>query len=351
MTALSPGSLRSDSSPYSVGASRVEHSASRDVLIDRFGRRIDHLRLSVTDACDMRCCYCRPQSEGSARLPGHLTDEQRVELVTFLHARFGLSQIRLTGGEPLIYDGLIDLIQAIKRGLPSVSLALTTNARRLARFAGALRDVGIERINVSLDSINPKTFRAMTGVALGPVLEGLEAARAVGFPPARINSVVLRGMNDHELVALAAWGMERGHEVRFLEAMPIGPATDLNRRCFVSATEIRTALSSAFTLTPVPSPRGATATRYLAGGLGLSGVLGVIAPVTEPFCGSCRRGRVTADGKFFPCLLQDHHVDLRPAWRNADFDAARADALIRSAVQAKNEQGTIQPAAMIQLGG
>lgn len=337
---------RRSPSPHGVHSARTPSS-----LIDRFGRRIDHLRLSVTDACDLRCTYCRPRTDGEARLPDHLTDDQRIELVVFLRARFGLSQVRLTGGEALIYNGLIGLIERLRARVPDVTLALTTNGRRLAEQAEALRQAGISRINVSLDSVNETTYRSITGADVRHVIAGLAAAVNAGFPPPRINAVVIRNVNDAEVVPLARWAMERGYELRFLEAMPIGPAADVNRRAFVSAREIRRRLADAFDLTALPVAPGATSTRYAAVGQGVNGVVGTIAPVTEAFCGSCRRIRLTAQGLFFPCLLQPHHTDLRPAWRDAKLDHAVVEAMILSAVKQKEEQGSVQPTAMIQLGG
>ncbi len=329
---------------------RSPQSATRP-LVDRFDRRIDHLRLSVTDACDLRCCYCRPRTDGAVRLPDHLSDDQRVEFVHFLRTRFGLAQVRLTGGEALIYDGLLGLVERLKERVPDVTLALTTNGRRLAAQAAALRRAGIDRLNVSLDSINEDTYHAMTGVDLRHVLAGLDAAARAGFPPPRINSVVLRAMNDSEVVSLARWAIRRGCELRFLEAMPIGPAAEVNRRGFVSADEIRTRLAAAFTLTRIPTEPGATATRFQAVAGDMRGVIGTIAPITEPFCGSCRRIRLTAQGLFFPCLLQPHHVDLRPAWRDNELDRTLIESMILSAVARKARQGNVQPTAMIQLGG
>jgi cyclic pyranopterin phosphate synthase len=184
------------------------------------------------------------------------------------------------------------------------------------------------------------------------VLEGIDAAIADGFPPPKLNSVVLRGENDDEMAGLASWAFERACEMRFLEAMPIGPAAEVNRRLFVSADEVHARLARVFDLTPIGMEFGGTSLRFRCVGPSGSGVVGLIAPVTKPFCGSCGRVRLTADGKLYPCLLDERFADLLPAWVDDTFDAQLADTLIRAAVHGKSLQGPIrQSMAMVALGG
>ncbi len=322
-------------------------------LIDACNRRIDHLRLSVTSSCDLRCAYCRPAHERHRESPhADWSDTQRFDLVQFLHDRFMLRQLRLTGGEPLLHRTLAKFIRGVRQAMPHLEIAMTTNGRHLVQFAHELRSAGLERLNVSLDTLDGERYRRLTGGELRPVLDGLDAAAEAGFPPPRINAVVLRGINDHDLAEMAQWAMQRSCEIRFLEAMPIGPAAAFNREHFVPAYCIRETLKSAFELNPLPGSPGQTATRYEAVGAHGRGVVGIIAPVSESFCGQCRRIRVTANGRLFPCLLDSRSVDLSPAWRGNAFNPDEAESLIHSAVGGKKPSGPMrQSAAMITLGG
>lgn len=321
-------------------------------LIDRHGRRIDHLRLSVTAACDLRCLYCRPPGNPDAGPCGAaLTDAQRVELVRFLVERYGLRQVRITGGEPLVYPRVVSLVESLREAVPDISLAMTTNGRLLSDNCRELRRAGLDRLNVSLDSLDPERYRHLTGGRVEDVMRGLDAAVQAAFPPPKINTVVLRDVNDREVIHLARWAIARGSEIRFLEAMPIGPARAFNERVFVSAAEIRRTLTGAFDLMPRQPAPGETARCFTATSGGLSGIIGTIAPVTEPFCGSCRRIRVTVDGRLFACLLDDAFIDLKPAWPAGRFDPAQAMTLLQSAAAAKPPRGREQSAAMVRLGG
>lgn len=321
-------------------------------LIDGCGRVIDHLRLSVTSSCNLRCSYCRPAG-ATTSAPRHatLTDRQRLDLVRFLHGRYGLGQLRITGGEPLLHRTLIPLVESVRSALPSLEIAMTTNGQRLAQSARDLRSAGLDRLNISLDTLSPQRYRELTGGELQPVLEGLHAALAEGFS-SKINVVVLRGVNDDEMLELVFWAFRLGLEIRFLEAMPIGPAAEFNRVHYVSGPEIRKTLETAFRLRPLPRHPGETAARFTAENEVCSGSLGIIAPLSESFCGQCRRLRVTADGKLFPCLLDSRHVDLSPCWRGGTFSARNANHLILHAVSKKQRVGPLrQDTAMVSLGG
>jgi cyclic pyranopterin phosphate synthase len=272
--------------------------------------------------------------------------------VRYLHERYGLSQVRVTGGEPLLYPRLLELIASLRAIGHKLGLAMTTNAQGLADRATSLRGAGLDRLNISIDTLDPDRYWTMTGGELLPVLEGIEAAIAAGFPPPKLNSVVLRGENDDEMADLAAWAFERGCEMRFLEAMPIGPAAELNRRLFVSADEIYARLETEFDVTPIGLEFGATSLRFRCSGARGSGIIGLVAPMTKPFCGSCGRVRLTVGGKLYPCLLDEKFADLRPAWAHDHFDAVLADSLIRAVVRDKRAQGPQrQTTAMVSLGG
>lgn len=320
-------------------------------LVDACGRTIDHLRVSVTSACELRCIYCRPQVR-IAHEDQELSDQQRLELIRFLHERYGLAQVRITGGEPLLYPRLVSLVAALHRTVPDVGIAMTTNGRRLPACATALRSAGLQRLNISLDALDAQRYRQITGGSLEDALAGIAAARSAGFPPPKINTVVLRGVNERELVALTEWSYSQGSEIRFLEAMPIGAAAEVNRRGFVPGAEVLDRLSESFNLTPIQRRLGETAQRYHAVGKNGAGYLGLIAPISEPFCNCCRRIRLTADGRLFPCLLDSQFVDLHCVWHNGKLCRETAAALIEAAAAIKQPEGPQrQTAAMVTLGG
>lgn len=343
-------STYSTSSSSDAPGLRRAGRSQNERLVDRFGRTIDHLRLSVTAACNLRCLYCRVAVEKSE--PWGWSDEQRSDLVKFLYERYGLQRVRLTGGEPLLHASIVSLVARLREACPDISLAMTTNGGGLAASADDLRRAGLDRINVSLDTIDPRTYRALTGGDLAPVLVGIERCFDVGFPPPKLNVVVIRGVNDDCLADLVRWAFSRDMEIRFLEAMPIGPTARFNRQRFVSATEIRARLAANFDMTPLAREWGETAARYSTTVGGVSGIVGIIAPMTESFCGQCRRIRVTVDGKLFPCLLDTRHADLSTCWRDNAFQPERASRLIRDFVWAKRASGPrLQDTAMVQLGG
>ncbi len=323
------------------------------ILVDGCGRQIDHLRLSVTTACNLRCLYCRPN-----RMSRHepqasaFDDTQRLELIQHLYHTYHLRQLRLTGGEPLLHSSITSLISRIRCIAPDLELAMTTNGWRLAELARPLRSAGLDRVNVSLDTLDPVQYRELTGGELVPVLDGIDECIAAGYPPPKVNTVVLAGINDHHLGELTKWSIQKGTEIRFLEAMPIGPAAHFNRDHFVDAGRIRGALSRHYKLVPLPRSHGETANRFVVENGTMRGVVGIIAPVSERFCGQCRRIRVTADGRLFPCLLDERNVDLKMAWNHGSLLESRLNRLIQSAADTKQRQGpALQRTAMIQLGG
>lgn len=328
-----------------------ERHADAHSIVDGRGRRIDHLRLSVTSACDLRCCYCRPAAGLRARAEG-LSDRQRLDLVTFLWRDRGLRQLRLTGGEPLLHPSSAAFIGDIRTAAPDLSIAMTTNGGRLAGCARELRAAGLDRLNISFDAIDGPRYRAMTGGRVEDVIAGIDVARALGFESVKLNTVVIAGQNDDQVVELAEWSLRRGLEIRFLEAMPIGPAAEFNRAHFVPARRIREILESRFRLSLLPHRFGETAVRYVADGDDARGTIGIIAPISESFCGQCRRMRITADGKLFPCLLDSRCVDLAACWTGGQFDSGRAGALLEQAVDGKRAAGPLrQRVSMVTLGG
>ncbi|KJK58079.1 molybdenum cofactor biosynthesis protein MoeA [Saccharothrix sp. ST-888] len=315
------------------------------MLLDTFGRRAVDLRVSLTDRCNLRCTYCMPE-QGLSWLakPTLLTDEEIVRLVRIAVTRLGVREVRFTGGEPLLRPGLVGIVGACAALDPRPELSLTTNGIGLARTASALREAGLDRINVSLDTLDPETFQQLSRRNRHhEVLAGLDAARTTGLAPIKVNTVLMRGINDHEAPELLAWCLDRGYEQRFIEQMPLDPQHGWDRATMVTAQEILDRLRTRFTLTPEPAERrgSAPAERWLVDG-GPARV-GVIASVTRPFCRACDRTRLTADGQVRTCLFATEETDLRAALREGDDETtdARIAELWRTAMWGKKAGGGI----------
>jgi len=293
-------------------------------LIDRYGRVASDLRISLTDKCNLRCSYCMP-AEGLDWLPNDrlLTDDEIVRLAAIAVQRLGVREIRFTGGEPLVRRGLVDIVARTRAIDPSVELSVTTNGLGLAKLAQPLADAGLTRVNVSLDTVRPETFAAITRRdRLHDVVEGLEAAAAVGLGPIKINAVLLRGVNDDQAAELLGWSVTRGYQLRFIEQMPLDAQHGWSREGMVTADEIFAWLEKEFTLTPAEEPRGSAPAElfHVDGGAGVVGTVGIIASVTRPFCGDCDRVRLTADGQIRNCLFARDESDLRAALRSGASD-------------------------------
>jgi cyclic pyranopterin phosphate synthase len=320
-------------------------------LVDRHGRVATDLRVSLTDKCSLRCTYCMP-AEGLDWMPSEqaLSDAEVIRLVTIAVERLGVQEVRFTGGEPLLRRGLERIVEATATlrtttGAAPIT-ALTTNGIGLAKRAGALRAAGLTRINVSLDTLSPERFRQITQRdRLADVLAGLEAADAAGLGPIKVNTVLLPGVNDDEVVPLASWALERGYELRFIEQMPLDAQGAWTRERMITAAQILAALNTAFELTETdPARRGAApaqtwtvrrrdeaATARVAGATTPpttgrpAGRIGVIASVSRPFCGDCDRTRLTADGQIRDCLFARNETDLRDLMRAGADDETLAE--------------------------
>jgi cyclic pyranopterin phosphate synthase len=293
----------------------------RPPLVDRFDRRIENLRISVTDRCDLRCFYCIPD-ESIQWLPRRdLLSLEELARLARLAVESGVRKIRLTGGEPLLRRNLPVLIEQLAQ-LPGLEdLALTTNATQLPRLAGALSRAGLERVNVSLDSLDPKTFFEMTRRDVhDQVLAGIDAAEAAGLLPIRINTVLIRGRNDHEAVSFASLARERGFEVRFIEFMPLEHGNQWGQDVLIPGHEVRERIGAAFPLAPKPERDPHAPSRDWIFADGAPGLVGFIDSVTEPFCAECNRIRLTADGKLRTCLFSLNEHDLRAAVRSGASD-------------------------------
>ena len=319
------------------------------MLADAYGRIATDLRVSLTDRCNLRCAYCMP-AEGLDWLPKPdlLTDDEVIRLIRIGVEQLGIREIRFTGGEPLLRRGLTGIVERTAGLAPRPEISLTTNAIGLARLAGPLRRAGLNRVNVSLDTLRPETFRALTHRdRLPEVLAGLDAAAGAGLSPVKVNAVLMRGINDDEAPQLLRFCLAHGYEVRFIEQMPLDAQHGWRRENMVTAEEILTALSAGFVLTPDdPDARGsAPAESFLVDG-GPARV-GIIGSVTRPFCGSCNRVRLTADGQLRNCLFAREESDLRGPMRAGADDADLAERW-RRAVAAKRPGHGIDNPSFLQ---
>ncbi len=301
-------------------------SAPVRALADNYGRVASDLRVSLTDKCNLRCSYCMP-AEGLDWLPNEsvLRDEEVVRLVRIGIERLGIREVRFTGGEPLVRRGLIDIVTGVHAVDPDVELSITTNALGLARNAEALATAGLDRVNVSLDTVRSDTFTQITRRdRLEDVISGLAAAEAAGLGPVKVNAVLLRGVNDDQAAELLGWCLDRGYELRFIEQMPLDAQHGWTREGMVTAEEIFGRLGRDFALTPATEPRGSAPAELFTVDGG-PGTVGVIASVTRPFCGDCDRVRLTADGQVRNCLFARRESDLRDALRGGATDEELAD--------------------------
>ena len=314
-------------------------------LSDRFGRIATDLRVSLTDRCNLRCTYCMP-AEGLPWLPDEsvLADDEVVRLVTLSARLLDVRSVRFTGGEPLLRRGLPDIVRRVREAAPEVDLSLTTNGLGLVHQASVLAAAGLDRVNVSLDTIRPRTFAEIARRdRLGDVLAGLEAATAAGLGPVKVNAVLMRGVNDDQARELLGWALEHGYELRFIEQMPLDAQHGWSREAMVTADEIVTELEREYVLTPSPEWRGsAPAERFLvAGG---PATVGVIASVTRPFCGDCDRVRLTADGQVRDCLFARRESDLRTPLREGASDEELAAQWARAVGGKRAGHGIDDPA-------
>ena len=280
--------------------------------------------MSLTDRCNLRCTYCMP-AEGLDWLPSEslLSNDEVVRLVGIAVTELGVEEVRFTGGEPLVRRGLLDIVSRTAALRPRPRLSITTNGLGLARTAAALAGAGLDRVNVSLDTVRRDTFQAMTlRDRLDDVVAGLAAADAAGLRPVKVNAVLMRGVNDGQAPELLRWCLERGYELRFIEQMPLDAQHGWRRDDMVTAAEILERLGAEFALTEASEPRGSDPAELwrVDGG---PGTVGVIASVTRPFCGDCDRVRVTADGQVRNCLFARDESDLRGALRAGDAAVLR----------------------------
>ncbi len=327
------------------GASAAAHPGvpTTGPLADRWGRTATDLRISLMDKCNLRCVYCMP-AEGLNWLPGTqlLTLDEVTRLVRVGVRDLGIEEVRFTGGEPLVRADLTDIIAAVRTEHPHLPIALTTNGIGLDKKVDALVQAGLNRVNVSLDTICPETFAQLTRRdKLASVLTGIEAAAAAGLTPLKINAVLMAGVNDEQGHELLTWALEGGYQLRFIEQMPLDADHNWTREGTITAEQIRQRLADHYDLLPHGRPRGASPAAlwdvYPLGHAGTAeplGQVGIIASVTEPFCSACTRTRITADGKVRSCLFSLTETDLMGALRGGASDTELAQ-IWRGAMWAK----------------
>jgi cyclic pyranopterin phosphate synthase len=315
---------------------------------DQLGRVARDLRVSVTDRCNLRCRYCMP-AEGLPWLakPEMLSDDELVRVIG-VFVGLGITQIRLTGGEPLLRRSLVDVVRRVSALEPRPRIAMTTNGIGLDRLAQPLADAGLDWVNVSLDTIDPAEFADLTRRdRLHDVEAGLKAAASSGLAPVKVNAVAMRGINDHSVADLLQWCLDRGYELRFIEQMPLDAQHGWDASTMISAAEVQERLAERFTLTPMPEgDRGsAPAERFQVDGG--PHTVGIIASVSAPFCAACDRTRLTADGQVRNCLFSQRETDLRGPLRAGASDEELAD-LIRGEMWRKAPGHGIGTADFVQ---
>ena len=315
------------------------------MLTDRYGRVATDLRVSLTDRCNLRCTYCMP-AEGLDWTPSAelLTGDEMSRLVRLFVAE-GVTEVRFTGGEPLLRPDLVDIVRATASLRPRPRMSLTTNGIGLAAVAHTLAEVGLDRVNVSLDTLDRARFKELTRRdRLPDVIEGLAAAAESGLAPVKVNAVLMRGINDVEAPDLLRWALDHGYEMRFIEQMPLDPQHGWDRATMVTADEVLELLQASFTLEADEEPRGSNpAETWRVEG----GRVGVIGSVTRPFCADCDRVRLTADGQVRNCLFAREESDLRSPMRDGASDHDLV-ALMRASLAAKKPGHGIDQPTFVQ---
>jgi len=304
-------------------------------LIDPLGRRIEYVRLSLTDKCNFRCFYCIPEGFNEFETPDHWLNFDEIEQIIRVFSQLGVNKVRLTGGEPLVRKNIAQLAKRLSK-LPNISdLSLSTNASLLKNQAKQLSNAGINRINVSLDSLNPKRFKEITGAELQPVLEGLMAAKKANLGPIKINMVAMKGINDDEFIDMIEFCKQHDFTLRFIETMPMGEAGEAATNHYIDLQQVKKDIQKNIDLIPSTMPGGGPARYFRLADSEAS--IGFITPISQHFCESCNRVRLSVDGTLYLCLGQNDKVELRPLVRQGISDEDLAEVL-QQAIALKPEK-------------
>lgn len=327
-------------------------------LLDPYKRHINYLRISITDRCNLRCTYCMPY-EGVH----HLTHEdvlsyEEIVSITRIAVKEGITKIRITGGEPLVRKGVVDLIDWLSQIEGIEDLSMTTNGILLSEFARPLYEAGLKRVNVSMDSLKPELFRRITrGGELSRVWQGIEKASESGLSPIKINVVAIKGVNEEEILDFAQLTMEHNYQIRFIEFMPVGPNNGWHQDKYLSCLNIRKIMEKKYKLEPLVKKKNSNGPADLYRLEDAKGEIGFINAISSHFCSTCNRLRLTADGKLRPCLFSDEEIDIKMALRRGDSDRELTE-LLHSAIFNKPIGHNItEPASrkcareMIKIGG
>lgn len=311
-------------------------------LIDGFGRLHKDLRVSLTDKCNLRCTYCLPE-EGVDWISKakHLTIDE-LQRVISIFCKAGIEEVRLTGGEPLLHPEVVEIVKMISQITPKPKISMTTNATRLNQLADDLKIAGLQRINISLDTLNPVTFQKLTRRdGFDETIIGIKAAQAAGFSPIKINSVLMRGINDHEAVDLLDWSLENNFQLRFIEQMPLDAQHAWDRNLMISQKEILEILQTKYEISALPTRGSDPAELFSVNGTDAK--VGIIASVSAPFCQSCDRMRLTSDGQLRNCLFSQGESDLRIPLRNGASDGELREIILKNISSKKKGHGIGEP--------
>ncbi|MGB5397023.1 MAG: GTP 3',8-cyclase MoaA [Gammaproteobacteria bacterium] len=326
----------------------VDKNTPAPALVDPFGRRIEYVRLSVADKCNLRCFYCLPEGHSDFEQPDHWLTFDETERVIRAFAELGVGRVRITGGEPLVRKNLPELAARLG-ALPGINdLSLSTNAVLLEKHAQPLFDAGISRINVSLDSLRADRFRQITGGDLAPVLRGLKAARAAGFAPVKINMVAMKGINDDEFEAMVEFCLENDFTLRFIETMPIGSTGVKASDHYINLQHVKQTLAERFDLIPGVMPGGGPARYMQVKNTDLR--IGFITPISQHFCETCNRVRLSVDGTLYMCLGQEDKLALRPLLRDGISDEELRQTIVGAiALKPEKHEFNDQPGQVVRF--
>ena len=322
-------------------------SSQHSPFIDPHGRHIDYVRLSVIDRCDLRCFYCIPKGFKDFEVPDDWLTFDEIERLMQAFSELGINNMRVTGGEPLLRPDLSELVGRINKSTNIEDISMSTNAVKLAKQAEDLKAAGVQRLNISLDSLDHQTFKDISGGKLQKVLDGIMAAKAAGFSPIKINMVVMKGINDHQVSDMLEFCSEHGFILRLIETMPMGNTGKDATELYVDLQDIKAELEKQTKLTPAIT-RGAGPARYYQTDNGT--LIGFITPISQHFCDTCNRVRVGADGTIYLCLGQEHSYPMRPVLRSGASVAEIKEHLIKAlALKPKKHEFVEKPDQIIRI--